>query len=467
MNGYHKYIIPCSLLDIQGLERFFEKKAEKGNLIRSFSKWNSVGKFEEVLEGNYHFCIDIYRKKLSEKDEGNPEFLAYIEECESVGWTYTCTLKNLVIFYSKDEVRPLELKRNQIAAKQYLYDITMPEEKNILLRQAFNSFSAVAVWILLVLFAFMVKAAQKNRGIWIYCMIFLSGLVFVNMSGVIAKYIQNQRIGKALKMGKEHLLRPIFWNEEMIMSLTLLITEFALFLWSYQIFSIKSAILSSCAVVISASVLCFGRILYRLGRTWKYPSVIRIFCLLPLILLAVSIRVTPAMGSYRYQIRSGESGCTQTTKEEELKELGLKPEVLGWGTSDFVFLHKNKNPLCSYEYLIYNIQNFKASFQDDGDYEKNLRYIGTASAKLKNEKALQRYLKQKEIDLKQSIPFELLPEVSSYIEENGKALIHIKGNLVIIYFLNEYDDRSFDISDQGKLKIYRETLERILENMNQ
>lgn len=464
MNGYNKYTIPCSLLDIQGLEKFFEKKAEKGNLIRDFSKNTNVGRFEEVQKGKYHFCIDIYRKNICKSDESDPEFSAYIDECESVGWTYTCTYKNLVIFYSKDEERPLELKRNQIAAKQYLHDITRMEEKKILAYQVLWPFLVVSVCLIVLCWGFLKDGTSKNMDIWICSMFFVTGLTAANISGTIAKYIQNIRIGKALETGKEHLLKPAFWDDDMVMSMALLITGFVLFLCSYQMLAIKSAILASCAVIISAVLLCLGRIRYRIGKKCQYSSAVRVCSIVPIILLSLSLGLIPSMGSYRYQIRSGRFGYSQTDQEEAVKELGLRPEMIGWGETDFTFLHKNQNPLCSYEYLIYQVQNFNLSLENSSDYEKTLRYIGTAAAKIKNEKVLQSYLKQKDINLKRSYSFELLPDVSSYIEENGKAQIHIKGDLVVIFFVNEYDERSFDIIDLGKLEVYRENLEKILRN---
>lgn len=326
MNGYQKYIIPCSLLDIQGLERFFEKKAQKGYLIRSFSKWSDVGRFEEVLEGTCHFCIDIYRKDLTKKDEGDPEFLEYIEECEALGWIYTCTYKNLVIFYNRDEDRPLELKRNKIAARQYLVDITCPEEKRMLLRQSLYSAGVMSFWFILLFLGFWKDGTEKNMGIWIYCLIFLSGLMFINLSGAIARYIQNLRIGNALEKGNDYLLRPVFWDEDMIMSLVLLITEFALFLWSYQIFSVRSAVLSSCSMVISAAILGLGRIKYRMGKKWKYPIIIRLCCIVPLILLSISVKTTPTVCNYRYELHSNTDNYGGNDKKGQMKEAVMRME---------------------------------------------------------------------------------------------------------------------------------------------
>lgn len=466
MNGYHKYTIPCSLLDIQSLERFLEMKAEQGHLIRGFSKWSGIGKFEKVLEEKYHICVDIYRKRLDEKDEGDPEFLEYIDECGTAGWNYSCFYKNLVIFYSKREERPVELKRNRIAAKQYLYDITRPEEKKVLFRQALNSFSMIAIWFIILILGFLKIGRSQDVDSWIYCMIFLTGLVFSGISGVIAKYIQNMRIGKALVTGKEQLFRTPFWDEDMVMAMSLLVTGFALFMWGQWIFAVKSAILSSCAVIISAAILFAGSIRYRMGREWTFPSAVRACCIAPLVLLAVSVGTNPSMGSYRFQIRPGVNYSDQVSQEEVVEALGLRPEVLGWKETDFTFLHENKNPLCTYEYLIYNVEGFQQNFQDSRDYEKSLRYIGTVSAKLKNGKSLNSYLRQKEISLKRCYPIEILPEVDSYIEESGKVMIHRKEDRIILFFLNEYDDRNFDVIDPGKLEIYRESLSDILNYEN-
>ncbi|MBT9776439.1 DUF2812 domain-containing protein [Clostridium sp. MCC353] len=463
MNEYHKYTIPCSLLDVRGLERFLESKAEKGNLIRGFSKWGGTGTFEEVLEGNYHICIDVYRKKLSEKDEGNPEFLEYIDECETVGWHYSCFYKNLVFFYSSQEERPLELKRNQIAAKQYLYDITQPEEKKCLLYQSFNSLAIFAVWFVFLLLGVLKTGRGQDTDLWIYCMIFLTGLLCTNLTGVMAKYLQNLKIGKGLLSERQYIIKPSFWDEDMLTAASLLATGFLLFLLSHRIFAVKSAILSSCAVIISAVLLGAGRIRYHRKREWKFPLAVKAFCIVPLVLLAVSVTANPTSGSYRYQTGPGADSFVRSGMEEELKELGLRPETLGWEKTDFTFLHENKNPLCTYEYLVYDVEGFDLNSRGSRDYEKSLRYVGTLIAELKNTKSLNRYLKQKEISLKRSSPIELLPEVSSYIEESGKVLFHIKGDRIVLFFLNEYDDRVFDTEDQGKLEVLRETLTGILD----
>ena len=83
-------------------------------------------------------------------------------------------------------------------------------------------------------------------------------------------------------------------------------------------------------------------------------------------------------------------------------------------------------------------------------------------AQLKNHKSLPGYLKQKKLNLKRAEVISIADGIDSYYMEDGQEIVNIRGDQVVIFFLNQYDDSQFIIGDGVVDAVYRDALLEIM-----
>lgn len=463
MNGLRTFTLPCSLMNLRGLEQFFTDKAKAGYLLRGFGGGGGAGKFETVLKDDYHFCVDVYRKEISEEEQGEIEFTAYIDECEELGWTFSCTCHNLVIFYKKGGERPPELKRNRIIIRNYLEDVTMPAERRILIRQALAGLAVFTFWLAVVAWGIFRDRRMEAVEPWMLLIGVVILIPVINQSGTIAKWVQQKTLLKDIKARRPLQPDRSFWNEEAIVSAAGLAVGLWMSFWSYRAMAVKSAFFSFWTVVISAGILFLVVWRRRTGKSRSFALLTKGSSILSILFMVGALLVCPTQGSYRFQMMPGERHTNQTEEERRILDLGLNLEEAGLGKKGFAFYHENKNPCCVSETIIYQIEEIPLPVKNNSEYVKSIRYAGTAIAQLKNPGSLERYLKQKHLNLRTWVPFELEEGTNSYLSDSGKEMIHMKGDWVVLFFLSSYDDRSFELEKVAGNEVYKKKLKAIEE----
>ena len=201
-------------------------------------------------------------------------------------------------------------------------------------------------------------------------------------------------------------------------------------------------------------------------KPWKVSWVEIVGYIIPCIFLIALCNKMPFPGNFRYQLESGTShfdvSLLGNRPAPEITKLGLRQEALGWGVSDVTFSHENPNRLCRWEWIAYSQESLQEFYsRDRRDDVKDSRYIGTMMAKLKDEGKLDDFLRQKKLKLEDTGKLNLLPGVQSWMCADGKTLVHVKGDLIVVHFLNPYDSRRFDMEDQVIRDAVRDNLEAV------
>ena len=142
--------IQFHMTEYKKLERFLEEKAMEGYMIEGFTPFFQNGYFSYLTPGRYHFCVDIYPKKITAKLLASDEFNEYLDACRTSGWTPKTYYKNLVIFCSEAGQRPMELQTDRALAYELLRDTTLRTEE----RQLF-----VLFLLNIALFAFFIPSS--------------------------------------------------------------------------------------------------------------------------------------------------------------------------------------------------------------------------------------------------------------------------------------------------------------------
>ena len=84
-----------------GMERHFEKMAQKGWLIQRISTLGWV--YRRIEPKKLHFCISYY-PKASEFDPGPSEGQqTFYDFCAHTGWQLACTSAQMQVFYNEQE----------------------------------------------------------------------------------------------------------------------------------------------------------------------------------------------------------------------------------------------------------------------------------------------------------------------------------------------------------------------------
>lgn len=458
--GLRKILIPCHLIDIHYLERFLEKTARDGYLLVGFSHFFESGKFRDVTGENYHFCVDLYKKVLNKSDLASDEFEEYKEVCRQSGWTFSCAYKNLVVFYSREEERPMELQTDEPIAMELLKKITLQTERGLLFWRA----AGVMFWVLL--FAGIYLWSYWKQGYINISPIQLANIVILfSIWGVpvLGAWLQYLVMAGKIKKGIPLPHRKPFWDRDTMMNAVFLFMLAISAAEGYQAGLGKVTALSAAGIGILAVLLLLRCIVVRRGNLdgkEPFDTACRLASIVPVLLAFAAISMLPREGNFRYELVIGDNAGTvysQTSETERILELGIGKKDLGWDGEDSSFLHSNPTRFASQEWLIYYMDMDHIA-SDLKNARKNVRYIGTIIIRLDREEQLTSYLKQKKIDLEKSSRFQAVDHFDSYATESGKEMVHVAGRLVVIHFLNDFDVRSFDIEDGRLIAALREKL---------
>lgn len=141
--------IPCHMAEYKRLEAFLEQMARSGYLIHSISPLFNCANFDSALKKNYHICVDLYSKYITTKVFESAEFDEYLDTCQRVGWTAKTCYKNLVIFYSDADERPVDLQTDEALAYELLKTTTFRmESKKVLLNLLLiTAFFGYKLWL--------------------------------------------------------------------------------------------------------------------------------------------------------------------------------------------------------------------------------------------------------------------------------------------------------------------------------
>lgn len=454
--------LPCHLIDIHYLERFLEKSAGEGYLLAGFDRLFENGKFREVMAGNYHFCVDLYKKVLKKKDLASDEFEEYKDVCGQSGWTFCCAYKNLVVFYSQEKERPMELQTDEPIALELLRRITLQTERQILLWRA----GGAMLWA--VLFAGIYVGSYLKKG-YLDISPSSSGNVVICLSiwgvPVIGAWIQYLFMAGKIKKGIPLLRTRPYWDRETMLNLAFLLMLAFLSFAGYRAGVGLVTALGLAGAVILALVLAVRYDQYRKGRLGEganLDTVCRLISIIPVLFVFAAIALLPREGNFRYELVSEASDTiyNQTTEDRRVITLGIGKKDLGWDGEESEFYHINQTRFSDREWLIYYMDTTSIT-EALKDPRRKARYVGTMIVRLNKKEMLSAYLKQKELDLTGSKEFQAADGFESFLTESGKEMVHVNGNLVVVHFLNEFDEKSFDVGDPGLLEALKEKLAMI------
>lgn len=459
MESGRKFDIPCNLMDIRNMERFLEQKAREGYLLECYrwAFWGSV--FEEVAEEEYCFHIDLYHKRLTKKDLETEEFLNYAAGFEQCGWTLRCVHENLVFFCSRGGRRPELPVNSQGDQAELLRDVTLKAaRKQLAARIGWKAALMVCMEAILLW-----KTSNAN-------VLMEPGLLIPAawlLSTFLLDFVRHVTIAHRVKRLKAPLERRAFWDEwSMGLIVFILVAAGSVIcFWNNR----SAVFLALSAAVMLSSGFFVGYWIWKCkkgARPWKTSWVEIVGYVIPCGILIVLCTRMPLPGNFRYQLENGKSHYEAiipgNEPAPEITGLGLNQSALGWGEPNVTFSHENPNRLCRWEWIVYSQDSLQSFFsKKHRSYARDSRYIGTMIAKLKDSGTIEAFLRQKKLTLPENGRLELLPGIQSYVCDGGKELVHVKDDLVIIHFLNPYDPRSFDVSDQRIREAVRGNLKMI------
>lgn len=459
VKDYDSFRIPYSLTETEQLERFFERKAEEGYLIKMLSNFGQRGDFLMTARGKYHFSIGIYGKKVTKEEEKTEQFLEFRQRWEESGWIYNAALKNLVVFYSREEERPtVPYTVYPPCRPEGPREVTVKEENKALL-------SMVLMNLLLAipyLFIFAINPIRRNHHYepleLVSCLCIALTLFWIWETPAAATKLRQR---EAKRYRRETGSVPefyLFWDEMTLNTVGSMVVGITGITCGLKSLAFRTTTLSAAAFLVTVVYMIFLYQEYKKKRDRNY-GVKRFISIIPFLLLIAAFCFYPYQGTYRYAPSGADWLMGSTAQEREVISLGLGPEELGWGEEEYNFYIDTSNMACRSERVIFHRQETEdARDIRRDDYEKNSRYIGTVQAELRKETYLNLYLKQKKLSLNGSVLLDTKGEMKYYLTQTGKEIIGVSGEKVVIYFLNTYDERSFNAQD-GKLLKELERLE--------
>lgn len=460
VKDYDTFRIPYSLTETEQLERFFEKKAGEGHMIKSLSSFGQRGDFLMTAPGKYHFSIGIYGKKVTKEEEKTEQFMEFRQRWEESGWIYDAALKNLVVFYSSKEERPtVPYTVYPPCRPEGAREVTVKEENKALL-----SMSVINLLLAIpYLFLFAINPIRRNHHYELLellsCLCIVLTLFWIWVTPAIAMKLRQR---EAVRYRKETGSVPefyLFWDELTLNTAGSLALSIVGIIFGLKSLAFRTTALSAAAFLVTAVYTIFLYQEYRKKRD-RYYGVKRFISVTAFLLLIAAFCFYPYQETYRYAPSGADWLMGSKAEEREVISQGLSPEELGWGEEEYNFYMDTSNMACRSERIIFHRQEteYAMDIRRD-DYEKNSRYIGTVQAELRKETYRNLYLKQKKLSLDGSILLDTKGEMNYYLTQTGKEIIGVSGKKVVIYFLNTYDERSFNPQD-GKLLKELEKLEQ-------
>lgn len=456
LSEYDLYRIPYSLLETEQLEHFFEEKALEGHLIKKLSCGRENGSFLSVSPGKYHFSIGFYDREVTEREEKSERFLEFCRRWEENGWEYNASLKNLATFYSKGEEKPPVPGRFYLSGcSSEPYKVTARAENRALFSMTWIYLLLVILYIFLVLQGPQRYRSRAAESLWNLAL----GLIpFWFWDVFIISVKIRQRI--ALRYLKETGRIPkfrFFWDEAAFNTAGSLVLAIFVLICGVLELAEKTSFFSLSAILSAATILLFLYLEYRRKKD-RYLWLRRGISIVPFILLAISLYNYPFERDYRFQTKDAEWNYESLSEKESVFSQGMDPEELGWGEVVHNFYVNSSNLVCESERIIYrNVLGEGHGDMRTGEYVRKLRYVGTLKVELKKETYLKPYLQQKKLSLDGSMLLDTGGRMKYYLTQTGKEIIGTRGKEVVVYFLNNYDEQTFDPED-GRL---REEIKRL------
>lgn len=461
VKDYDTFRIPYSLTETEQLERFFERKAGEGHLIKMLSDFGQRGDFLMTAPGKYHFSIGIYGRRVTKEEEKTERFMEFRQRWEESGWIYDTALKNLVVFYSREEGRPtVPYTVYSPCRSDGPWEVSVKEENKALL--------SMLMMNLLLLTAYLLVFARNPtlRNHHYEPLELLAGLCMAltlfwiwETPAIAVKLRQRE----AVRYRKETGSIPefyLFWDELTLNTVVSMVLSIIGIACGLKKLAFRTTFFSAAAFLVTAVYMIFLYKKYREKRDWNYSAVKRFISVTPFLLLIAAFCFYPYEGTYRYALSGADWRIGGTAEELEVISQGLSPEELGWGEEEYSFYIETSNMACRSERVIFHRQETEDAVDiRRDDYEENSRYIGTIQAELRKETYLNLYLKQKKLSLDGSVSLDTKGEMKYYLTQTGKEIIGVNGKTVVIYFLNTYDNRSFNPQD-GKLQKELKRLEQ-------
>lgn len=453
VKDYDTFRIPYSLSETEQLERFFERKAGEGYMIKKLSNFGQRGDFLMTAQGKYHFSIGIYGKKVTKEEEKTEQFTEFRQRWEESGWIYDTSLKNLVVFYSREEARPtVPYTVYPPCHPEGPWEVTVKEEnKAMLCMTGMNLLLAVPYLILFIMNLFRRTHHFKPLEL-LACICIALALFWIWETPVIGMKLR-QREAVRHRNGKGSVPEfYLFWDEITLNMVGSMIISIIGISCGLKNLAFRTTVLSAAAFLITSGYLIFLHKEYRKKTDRKY-GIKRFISVTPFLILIAAFSFYPYQETYRYGISGEEWYMGSTEEERTVIAQGLSPEELGWGEEEYGFYMNTSNMACKSERIIFRRLDMGNTFDfRSSEYEKNCRYIGTVQAELKKETYLNLYLKQKKLSLEGSVLLDMDGEMNYYLTQTGKEIIGVNGKTVVIYFLNTYDERSFNPQDKKLLE---------------
>lgn len=460
VKDYDTFRIPYSLTETEQLERFFERKAEEGYMIKKLSDFGQRGDFLMTAPGKYHFSIGIYGRRVTKEEEKTERFMEFRQRWEESGWIYDTALKNLVVFYSREEGRPtVPYTVYPPCRPDGPWEVTMKEENKALFGLTVMNLLLEIPYLLI----FIINPIRRNHHYepleLLSCLCIALALFWVWETPAIATKLRQR---EAVRYRRETGRVPefyLFWDELALNTVESMVISIIGITCGLKSLAFRTTAFAALAFLVASAYIILLYKEYRKKRERNY-GVKRFISVTPFLLLIAAFCFYPYQGTYRYALSGADWRIGGTAEELEVISQGLSPEELGWGEEEYSFYIETSNMACRSERVIFHRQETEDAVDiRRDDYEENSRYIGTIQAELRKEKYLNLYLKQKKLSLDGSVSLDTKGEMKYYLTQTGKEIIGVNGKTVVIYFLNTYDNRSFNPQD-GKLQKELKRLEQ-------
>lgn len=479
-DGCFSRVLPCHLVETKQLEKYLELMAANGKFIKDLKYAGMTAVFEEAEPKKYHYCIDVYYRTLRTAELKSEEFEEYKETCGACGWDYVCAYDNVVIFKSGEEERPPELQTDLQLKRESLKNVTLKAERK---RMVMEMGRVILCCFPIFLnrnrgfpFHHLLREAAVNAPVMV---IYL--LIPLMLIKIVYEYFDLARLLKSD--------RPLPSKARLFDSFTFMFFLFFLislyWIWEGIWFRLADTTIYSVITSFLLAALIFfdgyQKKKKQVAAAWAMDgsSIFMGFgVLVVLLFLIITASGLPQVGNYRFMINRG-NGFSENDRlgisEEALCSAALYPKDIGFEADvslsdkdagyeavarESEMGHINISHYAEGENLVYVTDT--DSYGDFTDVYRNLRYVGTMTVRLFDEKQTAWFLRSKGLSLEGAQRLELLPEVDSYLLASGKEMVHLKGNLVVIHFLNCYDERSFEVTQEGVRAAVAEKLRKTI-----
>lgn len=480
-DGCFSRVLPCHLVETRRMEQYLEAMAGNGKKLRELRFAGLHAIFEDAMPEECHYCIDVYYRALRGTDFQSVEFEEYKETCRACGWEFVCAFENIVVFKSGEKERPPELQTDTALKQEILKDVTLRAERKRLMVELGTMLFYCGPALLSLSRGLRSGELWGLNGIDFFSVL-MAMLIPVMLVRTVWEYLS---LAKRLRSGQPLPSKVRFLDS--LAFLFVLLCVIMLFwalegIW-FRLWETVLLSLITCALLLVLILFDWRQkktrkvaVLWAVDESSVFMGV---GAVVMLVFVVMTSGTLPNSGAYRFMMSSSQeiSQDCEFVWESGIRGAALYPEDAGVDVEDIgenagdagenaedmgvdeedadresaaverrVLLHDNISHYARWERLIY--------VEEDnlyGDYKnlnRRLRYVGSMAASLYDEKQIGKFLCSKQLSLEHAQRLELLPEFDSYLLASGKEMVHVRENLVVIHFLNGYDERTFDLSGQ-------------------